>query len=282
MTRSKNAFQVVDYRLRRTGLSAARLINWFVSNRWSKPVYSTSDSGHEVAELVVPIGRQDRFAHPSLEQGKRRNLELAVPYFDGLLLTPERALSFWRVLGRASEGRGFSWGMELRGGCVTPAIGGGLCLLSNAIFELAVRAGWKIVERHGHSLEAVPPLPGTVPLDATVAWPDVDLVVAPARGWARLAVNITPNDELRLAIFADDAVPRAELEANERVVHRDGRWYREIEIIRTIDGIREAIAHSVRKILSNSELGRSCLTCRERTCRDRPSESVLALLRKST
>ena len=145
-----------------------------------------------------------------------------------------------------------------------------------------MRAGWKIIERHGHSLEAVPPVPGTVPLDATVAWPDVDLVVAPARGWARLAVTITPNNELRLAIFADDAVPRAELEANERVVHRDGRWYREIEIIRTIDGIREAIAHSVRKILSNSELGRSCLTCRERTCRDRPSESVLALLRKST
>src|SRR3954468_852565 len=191
MTRPKSALQVIDYRLRRAGLSAARLMSWLVSNRWSKPIYGHNGNGDKVAELVVPISRADGFAHPALEEGKRRNLELAIPYFDGLLLTPQSTLSFWRVLGRVSQKRGFFWGMELRGGCVTPAIGGGLCLLSNAIFELAVRSGWRIIERHGHSLEAVPPPAGSVPLDATVAWPDVDLVVAPARGWARLAVNIT-------------------------------------------------------------------------------------------
>jgi vancomycin resistance protein VanW len=282
MNRPKTALQVIDYRCRRAGLSAARLVNWLISSRWSKPVYSREGNGRKVAELVVPISRADSFAHPALEQGKRHNLELAVPYFDGLLLTPERTLSFWRVLGRASEHRGFSWGMELRGGCVTPAIGGGLCLLSNAIFELAVRAGWKIVERHGHSLEAVPPAAGTVPLDATVAWPDVDLVVAPARGWARLAATITAEDELCLAIFADEATPRTELEANEQVLHRNGRGYREIEIIRSIDGVREVVARSVRQILSPDELGKTCLTCNERSCRDRPNESVLAFLRKKT
>ena len=281
MNRPKSALQVIDYRLRRAGLSAARLTNWLVSNRWSKPVYSKDGNGHKVAELVVPISRADEFAHPALERGKRRNLELAVPYFDGLLLTPERALSFWRVLGRASESRGFSWGIELRGGCVTPAIGGGLCLLSNAIFELAVRSGWRIIERHGHSLEAVPPTAGTVPLDATVAWPDVDLVVAPARGWARLAATITQKDELCLAIFADEAAPAAELEANEQVVHRNGQRYREIEIIRTIGGVLEVVAHSVRRILSEDELGKTCLSCNERNCRDRPNESVLAALRKN-
>src|ERR1041385_4399597 len=169
MTRPKSALQVIDYRLRRTGLSAARLVNWLVSNRWSKPVYCRNDNGHKVAELVVPISRADGFAHPALEHGKRGSLELAVPYFDGLLLTLQGTLSFWRVLGSASESGGSSWGMELRGGCVTPAIGGGLCLLSNAIFELAVRSGWRIIERHGHSLEAVPPAAGVAPLDATVA-----------------------------------------------------------------------------------------------------------------
>ena len=282
MTRPKSAFQVIDYRLRRAALSAARLMNWLVSSRWSKPVYCRTGNGQKVAEVVVPISRADGFAHPALEKGKRRNLELAVPYFDGLLLTPQRTLSFWRVLGRAGRKRGFSWGMELRGGCVTPAIGGGLCLLSNAIFELAVRSGWRIIERHGHSLEALPPTAGTVPLDATVAWPDVDLVVAPARGWARLAVSITPKDELCLAIFADDAPPRAQLEANEQVVRRDGRRYREIEIIRSIDGGREVVARSVRRILFDDELGKTCLSCRELSCRDRPKESVLAALRQST
>jgi vancomycin resistance protein VanW len=256
-------------------------MNWVVSSRWSKPVYDRNGYGRKVAELVVPISRADRYAHPALEQGKRRNLELAVPCFDGLLLTPRRTLSFWRVLGRASEKRGFSWGIELRGGCVTPAIGGGLCLLSNAIFELAVRAGWRIIERHGHSLEAVPPAAGTVPLDATVAWPDVDLVVAPARGWARLAVTITPKEELCLAIFSDEAVPATELEAREHVVHRDGRRYREIEVVRSIDGVSEVVAQSIREILSPDELGKTCLSCNERSCRDRPKEAVLAALRKN-
>ena len=279
MKRPKSALQVVDYRLRRAGLSAARLVNWLVSNRWPKPVYSRDDNGHKVAEIVVPISRADGFAHPALEEGKRHNLELAVPQFDGLLLTSQSPLSFWRVLGRASENRGFSWGMELRGGCVTPAIGGGLCLLSNAIFELAVRAGWRIIERHGHSLEAVPPAPGSVPLDATVAWPDVDLVVAPARGWARLAATISPTDEMRLAIFADEAAPQTELETKAQVVHRKGRRWREIEVTRSIDGVREVVAHSVREILADDELGKTCLTCGERSCRDRPKESVLAALR---
>ncbi|HKP05106.1 MAG TPA: VanW family protein [Chthoniobacterales bacterium] len=279
MRRPKSALQVLDYRLRRAGLSAARLVNWLVSNRWPKPVYCRNDNGHKVAEIIVPISRADGFAHPALEQGKRRNLELAVPQFDGLLLTSQSPLSFWRVLGRASENRGFSWGMELRGGCVTPAIGGGLCLLSNAIFELAVRAGWKIIERHGHSLEAVPPAPGSVPLDATVAWPDVDLVVAPARGWARLAATISPKDELRLAIFADEPAPHTELETKAQVVHREGRRCREIEVTRSIDGVREVVAHSIREILADDELGKTCLSCGERSCRDRPKESVLAALR---
>jgi vancomycin resistance protein VanW len=282
MTRPKSAVQVADYRLRRAGLSAARLVNWVVSNQWSKPVYGENGQGEKVAELVVPISRADEFAHPALERGKRRNLELAVPFFDGLFVTSQSTLSFWRVLGRANEKRGFSWGIELRGGCVTPAIGGGLCLLSNAIFELAVRSGWRIIERHGHSLEAVPPAAGTVPLDATVAWPDVDLVVAPARGWARLSVTITPNDELCLAIFADEAAPQTELETREQIIHRGGRPYRKIEVIRTIDGVRDVVAQGIRQILSPDELGKTCLSCNERRCRDRPKESVLAALRKST
>ena len=144
-----------------------------------------------------------------------------------------------------------------------------------------MRAGWKIIERHGHSLEAVPPAAGSVPLDATVAWPDVDLVVAPARGWARLAATISPNGELCLAIFADEAAPQAELETREQVVHRAGRRYREIEVTRSIDGVREMVARSIRRILSDDELGKTCLSCEERTCRDRPKESVLAALRKN-
>jgi len=47
--------------------------------------------------------------------------------------------------------RGFVAGRELREGCVIPSLGGGLCQLSNALYDAALKAGVEIVERHAHS-----------------------------------------------------------------------------------------------------------------------------------
>ena len=62
-----------------------------------------------------------------------------------------------------------------------PAVGGGLCQLSNALYDAALPAGCQIVERHAHS----GPCPGSAAAagrDATVAWNYVDLrFVRPTR-----------------------------------------------------------------------------------------------------
>ncbi|HEY1743030.1 MAG TPA: VanW family protein, partial [Granulicella sp.] len=71
----------------------------------------------------------------------------------------------------ASRRRGFVVGRMLRQGCVVPAIGGGLCQLSNALYGLALKSGCEIVERHAHSIK----MPGAPVDDATVAWNYVDL-----------------------------------------------------------------------------------------------------------
>lgn len=55
-----------------------------------------------------------------------------------------------------------------------PAVGGGICQLSNAIFEVATKAGATIVERHAHS-RIVPGSAAERGADATVAWNYVDL-----------------------------------------------------------------------------------------------------------
>src|ERR1700743_3485817 len=87
----------------------------------------------------VPIARSG--AHPTLEAGKRHNVKLAATAFHGVVIAPDRPLSFWRTLGPATAARGFTWGMELRAGCAVPSIGGGLCLVSNALFAMAVEQG---------------------------------------------------------------------------------------------------------------------------------------------
>jgi vancomycin resistance protein VanW len=272
-------------------LQGARLAAWHWSpQRWPAPQrhlpHCDGALNVLVHELRVPLQRSDGFAHAALEAGKRANLALAAPAFDGLLLTPERPLSFWRALGRASAQRGFAWGMELRGGCVVPAIAGGLCLLSNALFELAVRSGWTILERHGHSLEAIPPAVGALPLDATVAWPDVDLVLAPRQGAARLTVQVD-GDTLRLAAFAAQALDeRIVLEHDQRIEQRGGDRFRFNRVLRRRFGeddrllASDTVVEDARRILSDEELGKSCLSCGELACRDRPNESVLVSLRR--
>jgi glycosyltransferase involved in cell wall biosynthesis len=65
-------------------------------------------------------------------------------------------------------------GRELREGCIIPSIGGGLCQLSNALYDAALSAGFEIVERHAHT-QVIPGSLAEVGRDATVFWNYVDL-----------------------------------------------------------------------------------------------------------
>jgi VanW like protein len=75
---------------------------------------------------------------------------------------------------RPTRRLGFVRGRELREGCVIASVGGGLCQLSNALYDAALTAGCTIVERHAHSRR----LPGSMAAlgrDATIFWNYVDL-----------------------------------------------------------------------------------------------------------
>jgi len=133
----------------------------------------------------------------TLVVGKIHNLRLAAKQFGGLEIPAGTIFSFWKQLGRASAARGFVRGRELREGCVIPAIGGGLCQLSNAIYDAAVRAGLEVVERHRHSRV----LPGSLAefdRDATVFWNYLDLRLRAPFAW-RLEIDLDA-ERLRVRI----------------------------------------------------------------------------------
>lgn len=262
-------------------LQGRRLLRWLGEpDSFPAPQLSTAaaDFPFLLYERRLPIARRDAAAHPVFEDGKRKNLALAAPAFDGLLLSPERPLSFWRTLGRVTAAAGFRAGMELHGGCIVPALGGGLCLLSNMIFRLAVDLGWDILERHGHTLEAVPPAPGEIwGLDATVFWPYVDLRVAPRSGQAWLRARAA-GDTLRLSAHADrPADVRVELEAGPITEETTpaGR-FRAGSVRRRLFDLRSGalladhvVAESRKQVLHDQELHRNCLTCGETSCHAR-------------
>jgi hypothetical protein len=206
--------------------SAARppLAEWVVPSRWSSVVFSAKALAYRTRRLLVDLawGPRRLFRSPPSERepserepviaecssplwpdarpeeqayqlGKVHNLRRAAALLDGIVVPAGAIFSFWKQIGRASRRRGFVTGRMLQQGCLVPAAGGGLCQLSNALYEAALNADCEIVERHAHS-RRVAGSAAALGRDATVAWNYVDLRFRP-RSSLRLAVRLT-RDEL--------------------------------------------------------------------------------------
>jgi len=126
------------------------------------------------SEAVSALDTNGADEHHDLVLGKIQNLRVALRSIDGVQVAAGHLFSFWRQVGRARRGRGYVKGRELREGCIVPAIGGGLCQLSNALYQAALDAGLDIVERHAHS-RVIPGSAAQIGRDATVFWNYVDL-----------------------------------------------------------------------------------------------------------
>jgi len=130
--------------------------------------------GEVVFESRTPLRSGSEPQEWRLTAGKIQNLRLAVRRLHGRTLEPGELFSFWGVVGRLSRRKGYALGREVRDGCIIPTVGGGICQLTNALYQGAVAVGCEIVERHPHTM-AVPGTDAALGKDATVAWNDIDL-----------------------------------------------------------------------------------------------------------
>ena len=257
--RHASSLSLMLRRIRVAQFQAQRFGRWLADPAFAAPdrVAPTGPIAHAIR---VPIAR--RGADPQLEAGKRHNVRLAATAFHGVVISPRKPLSFWRVLGPATEARGFAWGMELRSGCAVPAVGGGLCLLSNALFSLAALQGWSILERHGHSMALGDPSA----FDATVAYPHVDLRIAPRTGTAILDVTVR-GDVLVVAVHHDAPRLRVELAREQR----DDGETRDTRVVRKV--WRELALVEEATIVDDHQTIpaalKTCLDCGETACRAR-------------
>ncbi|MCW5773507.1 MAG: VanW family protein, partial [Rhodospirillaceae bacterium] len=127
-----------------------------------------------IAESRTRLWTEASDAERALLAGKIHNLRVALRRLDSVEIPAGRIFGFWAQVGRPTRRRGFVAGRELREGCVIPSVGGGLCQLSNALYDAALKAGFEIVERHAHS-QVIPGSLAEVGRDATVFWNYVDL-----------------------------------------------------------------------------------------------------------
>jgi hypothetical protein len=159
-----------------------------------------------LAKVVSPLWTTSGGAkNHALNAGKIQNLRAAIAGLDGIEIGAGEILSFWRQVGKPLRRRGFVEGRELREGCMIATIGGGLCQLSNALYEAAIDAGLEVVERHAHT-RIVPGSRAAAGRDATVFWNYLDFRVRSRRAF-RVEATLTA-DALEVSVRGfGDAMP---------------------------------------------------------------------------
>ncbi len=154
-----------------------------------------------LGESRTPLWAKSHQLEMDLTAGKVHNLRIACQELNGLVVEKGQIFSFWKQLGRTTKKKGYVVGREIREGCIIPTRGGGICQLTNALYDCALKSGFEIVERHGHT-EVIPGSLAEINRDATVFWNYVDLRFRFAKTF-QISVQLTKN-ELILRFLSND------------------------------------------------------------------------------
>ncbi|MDO4283203.1 MAG: VanW family protein [Clostridia bacterium] len=107
------------------------------------------------------------------------NLKLAGDKINHLLIKPNETFSFYMAIKGAEKKQKYKEGLTLIDGKMEFVSGGGLCQLSNLLFQVFLNSPLTIIERHTHRIKDFPdPIPDSLKgVDATIAEGLLDLKV---------------------------------------------------------------------------------------------------------
>jgi vancomycin resistance protein VanW len=107
------------------------------------------ESWYLLAEFATTI--RNRAELGTVNQNRIENMKLSCSMADGLILEPGEVFSFRKIIGEPLPERGFLAGPMIIGDSLGFTIGGGLCQISTTLFNAALIANLKILEKHNHS-----------------------------------------------------------------------------------------------------------------------------------
>lgn len=155
------------------------------------------------------------------QYNKVHNLKLAARTINHLLLFPGETFSFWWLVRAADKSEKYKEGLLSRDGVIVPTYGGGLCQLSNLLFDMFLHTPLTIVERHGHSVESFPTKGMMTGTDATIS-----------EGWRDLKVRNDTGRIYQLELWFDEENIYGALRGEEEVRYeyevfqRNQKYYR--------------------------------------------------------
>ncbi len=188
----------------------------------------------EIVAIAQPIRRTAHF------EGKLHNLTLAARTLNRLSVPPGTTASFWHVIGRPTEANGFQTGRAIVNDRLGADIGGGLCQVASLMYELGLRAGMTIVERHPHSRDLYTEDTRFTPLglDAAIVWGFKDVRwTNPHDQDVTLAFHVE-GETLHGSLHANTPIPAYDL----AIASHDKGNRRHVEVTRTQGANRTTVS----------------------------------------
>jgi vancomycin resistance protein YoaR len=150
----------------RSGAPSVELASVPVPASVTKATLGIDDISHVMGHYVTKFSVGDR--------DRNFNLKLAASKINGTVLQPHVEWSFNGQVGERSEKEGYKIAHVITAGEMVDGLAGGTCQISTTLFGASFFAGLDIVKTLNHSRpSAYTPLG----FDATVVWPDTDLVL---------------------------------------------------------------------------------------------------------
>lgn len=184
--------------------------------------------------LMRKLGNTDM----QLQRNKVKNLFIAVPKVNGIIIKPGETFSFCKVLGNATKRKGYVEGLLLSKGEVKVGFGGGLCQLSNLIYWMVLHTPLTVIERHHHSFDPFPDENRTLPFGsgATVFYNYGDLQFRNDTPYT-FQLKVWLTDELiKGEILCSQELPHSYhvFEKDHAFIKKEGRFYRKNTIWRDV------------------------------------------------
>ncbi|MDH7481763.1 MAG: VanW family protein [Armatimonadota bacterium] len=126
------------------------------------------------------------------------NISLASEAVDFTILRPNELFSFNEIVGPRTAEKGYKPAAQYSNGEMVIGIGGGICILSTALYNVALETGLEIVERHPHSGPVKYAPPGR---DAAVSFGWADLRFKNDTGNVLFIRSKVEDDRLVVAFY---------------------------------------------------------------------------------
>lgn len=189
------------------------------------------------------------------QKNKVFNLSLASSSLNYIIINPHEVFSLWQLLQNADKCVSYKDGLIVVNGKTTTSYGGGLCQLSNLLYDLFLHSPLTIVERVGHRIKEFPELSNdsVLGIDATIA-----------EGWIDLKVKNETDQAYQIEILFEDETIIARLRCNKEcdviyeVYNRNTKYYLEnYKVVEETDVCRKTRNKNNNVLISDEKMYRN-------------------------